>query len=208
MNLVAAIAGCGAMGLLPAIIAAVAPISAAAAQAAETAAASRYELDPAKSALEYQFMQAGARNQGRFSRFAVTLDFSPENPGAGSLDVVVTMSSLDTGDKERDDTLKGPDLFSVAKFPQAHFVSTRITKTANGYDALGKLTLRGVTREIHVPFTFRTVSEQGRPVGYLAGKTVIKRLDYGVGQGDWKSTEWVGDEVTVSYSVRLVPRAK
>ncbi len=62
------------------------------------------------------------------------------------LDVVIEMASLDTGDKERDDTLKTADLFSVAKFPQSHFTSTQITKTANGYDAVGKLTIRGVSQ--------------------------------------------------------------
>ena len=41
-------------------------------------------------------------------------------------------------------------------------------------------------------------------MGYLTGKTTIHRLDFGVGQGDWKSTEWVGTDVTVSYNVRLV----
>ena len=68
---------------------------------------------------------------------------------------------------------------------------------------MGKLTLRGVTHDIHVPFALRTATEQGKPVGYLTGKTTIKRLEFGVGQGDWKSTEWVGDDVTISYSVRL-----
>ncbi len=113
------------------------------------------------------------------------------------------MTSLDSGDKDRDDTLRGSDLFDVAKNPQARFTSTQIVKTANGYDAVGKLTLRGVSRDTHVPFTLRTATEQGKSVSYLTGKTTIKRLEFGVGQGDWKSTEWVGDEVTVTYSVRL-----
>ena len=38
----------------------------------------------------------------------------------------------------------------------------------------------------------------------LSGETAIKRLDYGVGQGEWKSTEWVGDEVKIHYKVALV----
>jgi polyisoprenoid-binding protein YceI len=161
-----------------------------------------YTLDPAKSTLEFEFVQAGAQNKGKFTKFQTTLDFSPDNPQTGKLDVVVDVNSLDTGDKERDDTLRGADLLSVAKFPQAHFVSTQITKTATGYDAAGKLTLRGVTKDIHVPFSFKTTD-----AGYLTGKTTIKRLDFGVGQGDWKSTEWVGSDVTVTYSLRLVPAA-
>jgi polyisoprenoid-binding protein YceI len=169
-------------------------------------APSRFELDPAKSTLQYQFIQAGGQNQGKFLKYQVILELSADQPAASKLDVGVEMNSLDTGDKERDDTLRGEDLFAVAKYPQAHFSSTQITKTAAGYEAVGKLTIRGVTRDQRIAFTFRTADEQGKSVGYLAGKTVVKRLDFGIGQGDWKSTEWVGNEVTVSYSLRLVPR--
>jgi polyisoprenoid-binding protein YceI len=83
-------------------------------------------------------------------------------------------------------------------------VATQITRTATGFDAVGKLTIRGVARDQHIPFTFRTANEQGHAVGYLAGKTTIHRLDFGVGQGEWKSTEWVGNDVTVSYTLRLL----
>ncbi|HWG31846.1 MAG TPA: YceI family protein [Steroidobacteraceae bacterium] len=170
---------------------------------ATAAAPARYTLDPAKSKLEYEFVQAGAQNKGTFKKLTTTLDFAADNLAASKLDVVVDMTSLDSGDKERDDTLRGADLFNIAKYPQARFTSAQIVKTASGYDAVGKLTLRGVSRDTHVPFTLRTVTEQGKPVSYLTGQTTIKRLEFGVGQGDWKSTEWVGDAVTVSYSVRL-----
>jgi polyisoprenoid-binding protein YceI len=133
------------------------------------------------------------------------VDFSPDGAAPSKLDVVVEMTSLDTGDKERDDTLRGAELFDVAKYPQAHFTSTQISKTAGGYDAAGKLTIRGVTRDQHIVFAYRTAEEQGKSVGYLSGKTLLKRLDFGIGQGDWKSTEWVGNDVTVSYSLRLIP---
>jgi polyisoprenoid-binding protein YceI len=176
------------------------------AQAAD-AAPTRYTLDPAKSTFEYQFTQAGALNKGKFTKYTVTLDFSADSLATSKLDVVVDMSSLDTGDKERDDTLKSADLVSVAKFPQSRFTSTQITKTANGYDAVGKLTIRGVSRDTHVPFSFRTADEQGKPAGYLLGKTTIKRNDFGVGQGDWKATDQVGNDVSVAYSLRLVPAA-
>jgi polyisoprenoid-binding protein YceI len=162
-----------------------------------------FSLDPVKSTLEFSFVQAGAQNKGKFTKFPTALDASVDGATASKLDVTVDMTSMDTGDKDRDDNLRGADLFDVAKFNQAHFVATQITKTATGFDALGKLTLRGVTRDQHVPFTLRTANEQGHAVLYLTGKTTIHRLDYGVGQGDWKSTEWVGNDVVVSYSVRL-----
>src|SRR5882757_9854686 len=174
------------------------------AYAAAPASVTHYSADPAKSSLEFSFVQAGAQNKGKFAKFPTTFAVSADGATATQLDVAVEMSSYDSGDKDRDDTLRGPDLFSVAKFPQAHFVATQITKTATGFDALGKLTIRGVTRDQHVLFTLRIANEQGHSVGYLTGKTTVHRLDYGVGQGDWKSTEWVGPDVTVSYNVRLV----
>ena len=42
-------------------------------------------------------------------------------------------------------------------------------------------------------------------MGYMTGRVTIRRLDYGVGQGDWKATDQVPDEVQVSFSLRLVP---
>jgi polyisoprenoid-binding protein YceI len=173
------------------------------ASAAGPASVPHYVLDPAKSSLEFAFDQAGAQNKGKFTRLAVSFDFSPENPAAGRLEVTVEMSSADTGDKERDDTLRGEDLFAVAKFPQAHYTATQLTKSPTGYEAVGKLTLRGVTRDVRVPFTFRTATENGASVGYMSGKTTVRRLDFGVGQGDWKATDQLGNEVGVSFALRL-----
>jgi polyisoprenoid-binding protein YceI len=166
-------------------------------------AGSHYALDPAKSSLEFTFLQAGAKNTGRFQRFTVSLDFTGADPAGGRLEVGVDVAALDTGDKDRDDTLRGADLFAVTKFPQAHFSATQIAKTAAGFEAVGPLTIRGVTRETHVPFTFRAATEGGVAVGYMAGKTVVRRLDFGVGQGDWKATDQAGNEVTVSFALRL-----
>src|SRR4029077_17518673 len=152
---------------------------------------------------EFTFVQAGAQNKGRFRRFQVSFDFSPENLVASRLDVTVETNSADTGDEERDDTLRGADLFAASKFPQAHFAATQINRTAAGYEAVGKLTIRGVTRDARVPFAFRSASENGAQVGQMSGKTSLRRLDYGVGQGDWKATDQLGNEVGVAFELRL-----
>ncbi len=174
-----------------------------AAQAADAPAVAHYVLDPARSSLEFTFLQAGAQNKGRFRSFQVSFDFSPENLAGSHLEVTVELSSLDTGDQERDDTLRSADFFAVSKFPQARFTATQITRTAAGYDAAGKLTIRGVTRDAHAAFTFRTATENGTPAGYMSGRTSLRRLDYGVGQGDWKATDQVGNEVGVAFALRL-----
>ena len=167
------------------------------------AAPATYRLDPAKSTLSFGFAQAGARNKGRFDKFDVNFVFDAAQSQATRLDVAVQVGSLDTGDKDRDSTLHGADLFNVAKFPQAHFSATSFTRTdATHYEAAGKLTLRDVTRDLRVPFTF--VPADGSSAGNMTGQVLIKRLEFGVGQGEWKSTEWVADEVAVSFALRLV----
>jgi cytochrome b561/polyisoprenoid-binding protein YceI len=179
----------------------IAPVLLAAAALAPSsarAAAPAYTLIPAQSALTYTFVQAGARNHGRFKSFAVSFD-----PAAGRLRVVIDMSSSDTGDQQRNGLLNGSDFFDVAQYPQARFTATRIEKTAAGYRAIGSLTLRGVTRSLTVPFKWHTAIVQGRTLGYLTGQTVLRRLDFGVGQGQWHDTAWLGNEVTVRYALVL-----
>ncbi|MBS0379346.1 MAG: YceI family protein [Proteobacteria bacterium] len=173
--------------------------------AAADAPMTHYVLDPAKSSLEFNFLQAGAQNKGRFRHFTVAFDFSPDNLAASHLEVTVDVPSLDTGDQERDDTLKDADLFSAKKFPQAVFRAQQIVKTATGYEAVGKLTIRDITRDLRVPFTFRTAPEGAMTAGYMAGKTALKRLDYGVGQGEWKATDQVSNDVSVAFALRLTP---
>ena len=177
------------------------------ASGAAPAGVPHYVVDPAKSTLQFTFLQAGAKNQGHFTRFPVTFDFSPESLAASRLEVTVQMSSFTTGDQERDETLRGDDLLAVSKYPQAQFTATQITKTANGFEALGKLTLRGTTRDLRVPFTFRTATENGTTVGYMNGRTTVRRLDFGVGQGDWKATDQVGNDVEVAFALRLTAAA-
>jgi cytochrome b561 len=167
---------------------------------AASAAGPAYTLLAARSSLTYTFIQVGARNQGQFKSFAVSFD-----PAAGRLDVTVDMRSFDTGDRQRNGILGGNDFFDIARYPQSRFTASRIEKTAAGYDAIGSLTLRGVTRNVTIPFTWRTATLQGRTVGYLSGQMTLRRLDFGVGQGQWQSTDGVGNEVTVHYDLELTP---
>lgn len=174
--------------------------------ATPASAPAHYTLDPARSLLRFAFVQAGANNSGRFGKFTADVLFAPDNLAASKINVTIDIASLDTGDMERDDTLKGADLFDVKKFPQARFVSGKLTQTAQGrYEALGKLTIRNVTRDIRVPLSFQPKLEGGKTFGYMTGRAVLKRLDFGVGQGEWKSTEWVNDEVNVTFNLRLQP---
>ncbi|MEO8308361.1 MAG: cytochrome b/b6 domain-containing protein [Pseudomonadota bacterium] len=175
-------------------------------RAAEPAVSS-WAADPAGSTLEFQFVQAGAKTMGRFARFTADIDFAAATPAAGKFDVAIDMASADTRDKERDDTLRMPDLFSIAKFPRATYVAGQFVAKGGGFEGKGKLTLRGIALDVPVTFTFVPSTDAGKPVATLKGTATVKRLLFGVGQGEWKSTEWISDDVLVQFSLLLRPRA-
>ncbi len=177
-------------------------LAAAALAAAGAAHAATYSAEPAQSRLEFLGTQAGAPLRAAFHRFTTAIDFSPEAPGTSTIEVTIDTGSVDSKDADRDATIKGADVFDVAQWPSAHYQTKSITKNATGFHATGALTLRGVTKDVPIDFTFATASGGAK----LEGLATLKRLDFGVGQGDWKSTEWIGDEVKVSFLLRLLPR--
>jgi polyisoprenoid-binding protein YceI len=163
-------------------------------------AAGSFTADPGTSHLEFTGVQAGAEFKGVFHKFTAAIDFAPDALAAAKFDVVIDLSSEDTMDKDRDGTIRGADIFDVAHFPTARYVTRSFTKTAAGYTALGSLTLRGVTKDVPIAFKFSPAAAGGAT---LSGTAELKRLDFGVGQGDWKSTEWVADAVKVAFTLNL-----
>jgi polyisoprenoid-binding protein YceI len=173
-----------------------------AASNAATAPAARapaHYVQAAGSSLGFSFEQAGAQSSGTFRQFATTFDYDPDNLAASKLDVKVQIGSLDTQDKDRDGTLASAELFDAQKHPTATYTAGSLARGAQGVEAVGKLTIRGVTKDLRIPLAIK-------PAGNgleLSGAVSIKRLDFGVGQGEWKSTEWVGDAVKITYRVVL-----
>jgi polyisoprenoid-binding protein YceI len=168
------------------------------------AAGSVKYVQAAGGSLSFTFKQLDAASTGQFKTFVTQLVYDEKNPATGSLNVKVTIDSLDTQDGERDQTLKGADLFDARKFPTATYVATSLARTAaGGLEAVGKLTLRGVSKDLRLPLALKPTANGLE----LSGQATIRRLDYGVGQGEWKSTESVGDEVKIQYKVSL-ERAK
>jgi polyisoprenoid-binding protein YceI len=159
----------------------------------------RFNQAPGSGELAFRFVQAGAETEGSFGRFTTVLAYDENDLAASTLEVTVQITSLATQDKDRDDALAGAELLDAGKFPTAQFKAGSLAKRGSGLEALGKLTLHGVTRELRLPLTIRRTASGVE----ISGETTIRRLDYGVGQGDWKSTEWVGDDVTLQYKVPL-----
>ena len=166
-------------------------------------AASAWVTDAQRSTLEFVFTQSGAATTGHFSAFAADVDFTPGATPSGRLAVRIEMNSADTGDAGRNEQLGSTDLFNVASNPQATYDATAFTAEPDGsYRADGALTLRGVS--VPVPLQLRFSTEGDEAV--LQGSATLDRLAFGVGQGEWKSTEWIAAEVKVAFNVRLVKR--
>lgn len=163
-------------------------------------AAAQWGMTPADSTLIFVGKQAGAEFEGVFQRFTADVRFDPQDLVTSRFDVTIDLASVNSRDSERDDIIRGPDLFAVKQFPTARYVADRFTHAGGArYTATGKLTLRNITRAVPIDFTFETNAGGA----WLKGAARIKRLDFGVGQGEWKDTEWVGDEVGVKFALKL-----
>lgn len=171
-------------------------------------AATRHAVDHSKSTIGFIGTQDGAPFEGKFGSFKAAIVFSPDDLPGSKFDVQVDTRSVDSGDDDRDSAIKSEDLLYVEKYPTSRFVSSGFAANGAGrFEAQGKLTIRGVARDVRLPFSFETKQEAGKPVSWLKGEFVVKRLDYGVGQGEWEDTSVAANEVTVKYALRLTPVA-
>lgn len=157
---------------------------------------------PDDSALTFTAEQQGAEFEGEFREFTATFDLDPADPTAARIEAVITVASVDTAYADRDEYLRGDEWFDAARWPQARFVTRNIRATSTGYIADGLLTLRDQSREVPLAFTLEPL-----PDGRLQfrGSTLIQRLDFGVGQGEWTNTDWVGNDVTIRVDLVLEP---
>jgi polyisoprenoid-binding protein YceI len=166
-------------------------------------AATRWAVDASRSSLEFTATQAGAQFDGRFARFTPEIAFDPAELAGSRFRVLVETESVETGDRERDATLRSNEFFAVERWPNSQFSTTGFRSSGSGrFEAAGTLTLRDVTRPVALTFTFRPRSDG---TAELAGEATIRRLDFGVGQGEWQDTKWVGNEVVIRFRLQLRP---
>ena len=167
-----------------------------------SAANSSYASVTGASKLEFTGIQAGAEFRGTFHAYTAAVDFDPAALDRARIDVQIQLASVDTLDKDRDQTIRGPGIFDLAHFPTAHYTTRNIVKSGSGYSAIGSLTLRGVTKDVPISFQWVPSGQSAK----LVGTAQLKRLDFGAGQGDWKSTEWIADSVKISFALVLNPK--
>jgi polyisoprenoid-binding protein YceI len=149
-----------------------------------TTAADTYVIDPAHSSIGFWVRHLIINNiPGRFKEYNGTISYDAADITKSSVQFSAKVASIDTEVQQRDDHLRSADFFEVAKYPEMTFKSTRIEKKGkDAFVAHGTFTLKGVSKEIAIPFkVFGPVNAPGGKVriGVEAALT-INRQDYGV----------------------------
>jgi polyisoprenoid-binding protein YceI len=187
-----------ALGWVLAASLAAAPAPAATASTQATA----WSTVAASSSIEFTGTLAGGDFTGQFQRFAAAIAFDPANLAGSRFRVEIETGSADTADADRDVALAGSDFFGASRWPKATYEARQFAATGPGqYQARGKLTIRGIAWDVPVTFSYKAAADGRSAV--LSGRASVRRLDFGVGQGEWQDTKWLGDEVRIRFELTL-----
>lgn len=156
------------------------------------------KTDLAKSSVSATFKQMNVPVEARFKTFTAQIDYDAAKPEAAKATVDIGTASMDLGDPEYNREVAKKEWFNTAQFPKATFVSTSIKPA--GTDKLnvaGKLTIKGKTANVAFPLTVKAAGKQQ----VFEGQLPIKRLAFNIGEGEWKDTSMVADEVVIKFRV-------
>ncbi|MFA7293243.1 MAG: YceI family protein [Rhodocyclaceae bacterium] len=153
-------------------------------------------VQPEKSRIAFTSKQMGVAVDGHFRKFSAALNFDPAKPAAASAKIDIDLNSVDAGSKDADDEVVGKQWFNVKVFPTASFVSSSVKPLGGDrYEASGKISIKGKTQEVTLPFTVR--QEGGNAI--FDGSMTIKRLDFAIGEGPWTDVGTVANEVQIKF---------
>ena len=170
-----------------------------------------WKLDPAHSAAEFKVKHMMISNvKGKLTGMDGVLKEDPNGHALSTVEASIDVSTMSTGDAQRDGHLKSGDFFEVEKYPTMTFKSTSVKKTGEGeYAVTGDLNLHGVTKP--VTFAVEGPSAPGNdPWGNtrigLSATTKINRKDFGL---TWNSAletggVLVGEDVHITLDVQFI----
>lgn len=170
-----------------------------AALAAPAANAMEYQtVLPKQSTIHFEFRQMGVPIKGGFKRFTTQMAFDPARPEAARAQIEIDLASIDAGSPEADEESAGKLWFNRGVHPKATFVSSQVRALGNNrYEMRGTLTLKGRSRDMVVPVTF----VPGTKAAVFDGAFVLRRLDFGIGEGMWADVATVANEVQVRFRI-------
>ena len=154
----------------------------------------------AGSEIAFTSKQMGVPVDGKFRKFDAKVAFDPKKPEAANIGFTIDLASVSLGAAETEAEVVKPDWFDTRKFPQASFQSSAVKAAGAGkYEVTGKLTIKGATQNVVVPVALA----QAGGTTTATGAFVIKRLDFRIGDGDWKDTSMVANDVQVRFKLAL-----
>lgn len=154
--------------------------------------------DTAKSSITAAFKQMNVPAEGKFKKFNARIEYDAAKPDMSKANVDIDIASFDLGDPSFNSEVMKKDWFYAAQFPQASFTSTSMKPVANDkFDVAGKLNIKGKIADVRFPMT---VKKEGTNQVF-EGALPIKRLTFNIGEGEWKDTSVVADDVTIKFHV-------
>ena len=173
---------------------------------------STWEIDPAHSSIQF-----GVRHlmistvKGKFPKFTATAVADEKEPTRAVVEASIDTASIDTGEAKRDEHLRSPDFFDVAKYPAITFKSTKVEPAGERHFKLhGDLTMHGVTKPVvlDVEATQQVKGMRGETRAGARATTKVNRKDFGI---NWSKTMdgggvVVGDDVDVTIEVEAVKK--
>jgi polyisoprenoid-binding protein YceI len=172
----------------------------------------QWQIDPSHSSVS-----ATARHmmlttvRGAFSGTTGVIDFDPEKPQAGGVELRIPAASVNTGDERRDGHLKSADFLDAATHPEIVFKSTKVTpKGKDEFVVEGGLTIRGTTKPVSVNVELVGIQEDPR-----AGQRAAFDAKFSFDRTQWglvwnmpiPSGVVVGEKITVEASIAATPVA-
>ena len=165
-----------------------------------TAAAATYTaLDARNSHVTFGYSQMNVSLDGKFGQIqAQSFMFDTDAPEKAQVNLAIPLASVDSGSTEADDELKKADWFDTSKYPLASFKSSAVKPLGdNRYEVMGTLDIKGVTKDVTIPFTYAAQGDNG----VFTGEFTFPRSDFGIGTGPWGDFSIVANDVTVKFHV-------
>ncbi len=170
-------------------------------------AADEFKIDPNHSSVNFAVAHMGVSTVvGRFTSFEGKIVYDDKDVTKSSVNVTIKTASINTDVAARDNDLRSANYFDVEKFPEITFQSKSVEKKGNDLVAHGTLTIRGISKDVDIPFEMKGPADAGRgKVMGVHGSLTVKREDFGVG----KASPMIGGDIKIDLYVeaRLVPPA-
>ena len=146
-----------------------------------------YSVDKAHSYIGFKVRHMGLVDvHGSFKDFKGTINFDSKKMRNSTVEFTAMVKSIETRVNGRNNHLKSKDFFEVEKYPELSFKSTRVKKKGKRYRVYGNLTMKGVKKEVMIPFRiFGSIkNRRGNIKMGIQGETSINRRAFNITYGN------------------------